>query len=368
MRERIIEILGRYVSWLIRPRSTGNKVFSAGIGFAAGSPTIRIVWNLSFGNDLFHGMLSIGSLDFMGFLLGVFLIALGIVLLIREDKKETSRLEKEKILTIEHRGLGRKPDSPLRDAKFVQARLRRVEEMLIDLRLPNRNVGSPDPEFALEKTKKIETDLEARLHRTDPSETSIIYGGIAPVPFAFLAGMLLDDEVAIEIVDWDRNFNAWRQLDELDDGGQFEVNGISSLGRGTKELICAVSVSYKVCLEDTLRAAGDLHAIELTLNDRNFDNHWSIKKQIRLAQQFSEVVRTLQDKGVEIIHLFLASQNSISFRLGRSYDRRNFPRLFIYQFERSKDPPFPWGVEMPTHGVIEPRIRYVSRSNEDKGS
>lgn len=41
----------------------------------------------------------------------------------------------------------------------------------------------------------------------------------------------------------------------------------------------------------------------------------------------------LLGQGVEHIHLILASQNSIAFRFGQAYDKRNLPSVSVYQYE-----------------------------------
>lgn len=46
----------------------------------------------------------------------------------------------------------------------------------------------------------------------------------------------------------------------------------------------------------------------------------------------------------------LLSPDSLSLRLGMSYDRRLMPELLVYQYERTCTPPYPWAFAMPTHG------------------
>jgi hypothetical protein len=57
--------------------------------------------------------------------------------------------------------------------------------------------------------------------------------------------------------------------------------------------------------------------VALTLSCRSPDNHWSESKQQRLAKEFLATLVNLADLGITTIHLFLAAQNSVVFRLGR---------------------------------------------------
>jgi hypothetical protein len=69
-----------------------------------------------------------------------------------------------------------------------------------------------------------------------------------------------------------------------------------------------------------------------------------------LADQLLDVAKALEGKGVKVIHLILAAQNSVAFNLGRRYDKRNLPHLIVYQFERGAEKKYPWGVRMPVSG------------------
>jgi hypothetical protein len=111
--------------------------------------------------------------------------------------------------------------------------------------------------------------------------------------------------------------------------------------------VLVISVSYRIDLDGAQRFRPGFPAIHLELVDGNPDCHWSIDKQCALARQFLETVIALGNRGVKRIHLFLAAQNSIVFRFGRLYDQRNLPDVIVYQYERRREPPYPWGILMP---------------------
>jgi IS1 family transposase len=71
-----------------------------------------------------------------------------------------------------------------------------------------------------------------------------------------------------------------------------------------------------------------------------------------LAQQFLDVAVQIGNLGVRRILLFLAAPNSVVFRFGRLYDKRNLPEIIVYQYQRELRPPFPWGISMPVAGRI----------------
>lgn len=54
--------------------------------------------------------------------------------------------------------------------------------------------------------------------------------------------------------------------------------------------------------------------------------------------------------GVARIHLFQAASNSVAFRFGKLYDKRNHPRLLVYLYEHSERVAYPWAVVMTVGG------------------
>ena len=99
---------------------------------------------------------------------------------------------------------------------------------------------------------------------------------------------------------------------------------------GTKAVAVAISVSYLVDPQAINKSLLSVPIVELTLPNRSPDNHWSEAKQQRLSKEFLAVMIRLADAGVSVIHLFLAAQNSVVFRLGRAYDKRNLPGAVSY--------------------------------------
>ncbi len=143
------------------------------------------------------------------------------------------------------------------------------------------------------------------------------------------------------------------------DGKRFRTAGLSSVELGaTEEVAMAVSVSYQVIAGDVQSVIGDIHFVELALDEGSPDCHWSEEKQRALGQQFLDTAIDLSGHGVKHIHVFLAAQNSIAFRVRRLYDKRNLAEVVVYQYQRAKHPPYPWGILMPVCGIKQPAIIY----------
>ena len=286
------------------------------------------------------------------------ILVAGLTWEISRYRSECRRIARRKIIVIEARGLRDTGGSPLVDA--VPTRLAgQRDHVLVDLRQRIRDGEIVAPEAALEDLNSLPADLRRRESGVDRRDLTLVYGGLAPVPLTFLTGVLIDDEGEAVILDWDRHAGTWRELDDLDDGKRFEIAGLISVVPGaTDEVALAVSVSYKVIASDVRSVIGDIPLVELTLNGGSPDCHWSEEKQRALGQQFLDTAIDLSGRGVKRIHVFLAAQNSVAFRLGRLYDKRNLAEVVVYQYQRAKNPPYPWGILMPVCGIEQPVIIY----------
>ena len=258
------------------------------------------------------------------------------------------REARRRVLVVELRGLRDTGGSSLAAALPRQLRGRR-EQLLVDL-TQGGDGAILDPHRALAQLSTLAVALKHREGGTDRREFAVAFGGLAPVPFTFLAGMLIDDEGEVVVMDWDRYGERWRTLDGVDDGERFEQSGLEAIGPGIAEVVLAVSVSYRVDFDGIKRKLGDLPTVRLELQEGTTEHHWAATKQSALSKQFLTTAIGIANRGVRRIHLVLAAPSSVVFHFGRVYDRRNLPRLVLYQYQRDEDPPFPWGVVMPKSG------------------
>jgi hypothetical protein len=175
-----------------------------------------------------------------------------------------------------------------------------------------------------------------------------------PVPLLVYAGFLLGDEAALTLMDWRRHEGQWSELTEADDAARFNIDPLPSAP--SEEVVVAVSASYSVDAPGIERTFGELPLVGIRLNNPVPNALWSLEKQQALGQQFLEVAAQLAGRGVKRIHLVLAAPSTLCMRIGSLYDDRNLPQLVIYQYEKSNNPPYPWGLLLPTHGITKAQI------------
>ncbi|MES9828067.1 MAG: SAVED domain-containing protein [Candidatus Thiodiazotropha sp.] len=337
------------IDWLWRKRSKGLTLIRISIPILlvllgtswrmkiivlTASGTFQLSFNTDQGTPAY--------LIIFGLIIAVILILAGIVLLVIEER----RLGKRRAVAIELRGLRDTTGDPLKD-KIPRNIVGRKEQILVNIR---RSDGSIlNPEEALQQVVHLPTTIAHFETGADRSDITYVAGGLAPVPFSFLLGVLLDDECGVTLMDWDRNRDYWRSLDSQDDGDRFTVTGMEQIGQAD-EIVVSVSVSYQTNMQAIIQTFAGQPIVSLTLPELSIDGHWSEEKQSALAQKFFDTMRALCGTGVKRVNLVLAAPNSIVIRFGQIYDKRNLPALTVWQYENGQNPTYPWGVSMPVAG------------------
>lgn len=350
----IKHIVNRLLDWYTRPRSAGLGLLKYGVALAgitlasdwAVQFALRSVnesWSFSFGTG--QGLPSWVTIPFS--LLAFGLIAIGASILVWDTLRERRR----RLVVIELRGLHSCPDTPAVDEVLPAFRGDR-RHLLIDFR-PQGQDGRVDPDYMLEQMASLKPTLKSLTNGVDKRDVLVAVGGLAAVPALFLAGMLLDDETHVHLYDWDRSARGWRGLDGIDDTIRFQPLEALDTAVNVAEAVLVIEASYAVNAADIAATFGEsVSVVRLRLGEPLADRFWSEQKQNAMAAQFRDAVQQVQAQGVRKIHLVAATPASLSIRLGMSYDRRLHPELTVYQFERGLPKAYPWGLQMPTVGVV----------------
>ena len=281
--------------------------------------------------------------------LGILLLAAGGILGVIDHIADRRQLRKQSVVVLEHRGLHQTVDTPL--APAVPKRLKgRIDVLPIDHRQSTSTSQIISPDDALSQIAGLRQQLRQKRDAAGPGNVRLVYGGMAPVPLTFLTGMMVGNEAGLTVMDWDRFAEKWREPDGEDDGDRFGVFGDEGLKNDVPEVALAVAVSYPSDADGIKATLGDMPLIRLALPTLSTTAHWSAGKQSAMSEDFTDLLGDLMAKGVKRVHLFIAAPNSVVFTLGRHLDDRLHPEVLVYQYERSASPPFPWAVQMPTHG------------------
>lgn len=345
----------RLIEWWTRRPIVGLRLVWAGAAIIVATLGVDILGELDYqdGTRRFSLKLSTsGGLPqqamWFAYGVGVLILLSGLVITIYHTFSEARHNARKRAYIVEIRGLHASPDTPAKDADLKGLPTFR-ESVRLDFR-PKSEAELVDPVLALQKVSGMKAHLQTFADGRDPSDVAVAVGGLAAVPALFLAGLLLDDESAITIFDWDRETKRWRLFDGPDDGRRLLPWDFGTLPSGTSEVVLLASLSYSVNDAAVQAAFPSTPLVHVRANGGAPDKFWSLAKQQAVAAQFRQVIQELMQKGVGRIHLVLAAPAGLSIRLGMTYDRRLMPELLVYQYERSATPAYPWAFLMPTHG------------------
>ncbi|WP_420429600.1 SAVED domain-containing protein [Kordiimonas sp.] len=275
-------------------------------------------------------------------------LIVGLIVQWRQVKTLWRDAQRKRLVTVEHRGLTTPINGTLSSSVPPEFIGRREEIFIDQTPYVSGNSRVDDPEKSLEEVLYIRRDIDGRVKAVDKKDVTVIYGGLASVPFTFLAGYLIDDDNEVEVMDWDRFKGKWFHIKAKGrEAREAAISGVEEAG-AADEVVVALSISYKADLLALAKVFPEFPLVHMDSGDYQPNNHWDREQQDRWADQFVTLMRALA--GARKIHLTIAAQNSVVFTLGRNFDRRNSPAINLYQYERDEDPAYPWAVAVPRGG------------------
>lgn len=287
-------------------------------------------------------------------IVGVILIIYSIVVHVQHQKIE----DKKRIISIEHFGLKVPINNKI--SSFIPKHVNgRVERLLLDQTSFVDDKGSvTDPIQSLSRISYIRKDLLSRIADTDKADITVVYGGLSSVPYTFLVGSMLDDQDDLLILDWERGKKRWQEISSVFPVLEPEVSVVKEVS-DCNEAALVFSISYGASLSSIERLLPDCSITHINTNNYVHDNHWCKEQQIRWADIFIEQMRMLSSKKMQRVHIFIAAQNSVVFRLGQHFDNRNFSAGSIYQYDQGCKNEYPWAIDLPGPSQLDPQVRYT---------
>lgn len=365
MTEFLQQFALRVLEWVVRPRNVGLKLIGGGVALFGVTFGMDVLGQLDYVDGQRHLTFKFATGDSLPawMALGAYWAAAGLVvsglLVVLYSFINSERLASRRLcVVVELRGLHSSPDTPAKDADLGSLPRQR-QGLKIDFR-PRTEDELVNPRLVLKQLAAMKANIRAASEGRDPSDVSVAVGGLGAVPALFLAGMLIDDETAVTLYDWQRDSKRWRLVDGPDDGKRMLPADYSGLPEDANEVVLAISLSYSIDISAIKSSLPRLGVVELRAEQVRADTYWSTEKQQAVVTAFRDSVQELMQRSITRIHLIVATPASLAIRLGMSYDRRLFPELLVYQYERSCQPPYPWAFQMPTHG--QPEATFVETS------
>lgn len=204
-----------------------------------------------------------------------------------------------------------------------------------------------DPGRALRKMINLADEVNLISKRYSPDIVKqVVYGGLAPVPFVFVAGNKISSKQSSCLMDYNRFEQKWHALGDHPNGHFFSFSELPMGDYGELSLVLCASCSMS---EGQIRQVypegpivwGRLSEIRHDSLDSIYDQKQCLDQVLRVLTSFSTSCH-----GLSFINLFVAAQASFVFLLGQYYDLRLYPNVRVYQFERNIVPCYPWAVEL----------------------
>jgi hypothetical protein len=342
-------LVNQLVGWVIRPRNLGVSLLSR-------SSTLLLVLGSGVTIEA-QGVAGVveafkyapaeglpGNLLTIVIYLACATWVIGLLMVLWTQYREWKEADTRRILVVEMRGLVDTSDRPLL-AAVPRTLLGRRVDCLVDVRT-HLAAPTPNVEEALKEIEHIQRDVRRARGDTARADVQVVAGGVMQVPLLFFAGTLLDDEGNVLLMDWERTNGDWKLLSDQADGKAFEIIGLDGLGT-SKEVVLAVSASYVAAYNDIATTFPGIPVVRMARPNPQPNSLWSEDTQAALTQQFLQMLGTLANQGVEMVHLVLVAPASLAIRFGKAYDHRNMPKLRCYQREQNQTPPYPWSIQMP---------------------
>ncbi len=193
----------------------------------------------------------------------------------------------------------------------------------------------------------IESTLNQHTGGMDLADISICAGGLAPVPFLFLLGNILEDERKIHWAEWDRNKSRWAWSS---DGEPTHSWGLPQTTNVTSdEVVLKSGITYPISDGDISTAFPNLSVVEWEPSDKIFQRIVDEQSCNEICNEFKLLMVQLKGQGVKRIHFLLACSSALIMRLGSVLDPRNMPEVIVYQYEKNSDFIYTWGLGVKVH-------------------
>lgn len=193
----------------------------------------------------------------------------------------------------------------------------------------------------------IERTLKQHAGGLDLADVSVCAGGLAPVPFLFLLGNVLEDERPIHWAEWDRKESRWAWAND----GQF----IHSWGLPTAEILISDEVvlksgiTYPISENEISTAFPHFPVVKWEPADKLFQRILDESSCSEICDEFKSLMLQLKGQGVKRVHFLLACSAALTMKLGSVLDPRNMPEVIVYQYEKNSDLIYTWGLGVKVH-------------------
>jgi len=172
----------------------------------------------------------------------------------------------------------------------------------------------------------------------------VAYVGIIAVSFSFYTGKRMSNKSSITIYDYKRDEGKWFNLEELNNTSEVDLD-ISCLSESnhSKEIILIINTSYQVNIQTIKELLPEKSIFKISPKALDFNISLTLDFQKKAVQLFENFIK--EHIEIELLHLFVVTANSLSFKLGKAFNNRNYPAVRIYEYN-PKQNQYSWCMEI----------------------
>lgn len=280
--------------------------------------------------------------------LSISLIILGILWILYTDWKQRNRDAEENdrkiVFVVQIDAYSNVIQLPLAQSIPAEIKGRRIP-ILIEKR--DALLGGKSLNETAEDVLNVERTLNQYASGHNLADISVCAGGLAPVPFLFLLGNVLEDERLIHWAELDSNRNCWAWSQ---DGIQVQPWSLPTLNSTLPdEIVLKSGITYSIADKDVASAFSILPVVNWEPADKLFRMILDEQSCQDICAQFKALMCQLKEQGVKRIHYLLACSTALTMRLGSVLDPRNMPEVIVYQYEKNSDLIYTWGLGVKVH-------------------
>ncbi len=181
-------------------------------------------------------------------------------------------------------------------------------------------------------------------------EDSFIYLGFSHIPFSFLDGHCFSNAGKVKLYEYND-----KRL-EFQSEGYFELhqvynssieleNNLSSFAELDKEIAVKIVLTYEINDDDI----GEIQPFNQIVSLRPSEKILNYAQIYKLQKEFKNILDQLQNFGVQKIHLFSTTPNSLTFSLGRVIEHSH-PEVIAYNYTKGK---FDWSISVQNKEIVQ---------------
>lgn len=300
--------------------------------------------------------------EYSFFGLALFLIVSGTFWLFhcahRQNKRDDEENDRKVVLCVQFDAYNEVLPALLTSAVPAEIKGKRI---LILLHKRDALVGGDGIQDVADEVMYIKKSLLQHAGGLSLSDISVCAGGLAPVPFLFMLGNVLEDDRQISWAEWERKRGQWLWSSDGTSVPAWDIPTLDSIQ--TSDVVLRSGITYPITDKDVSKAFPSHEVVVWEPKENLFQVVFDEASCIAICDEFKNLLRLLSSKGVKRVHFLLACSTALTMRLGSVLDPRNMPDVIVYQYEKSSDLIYIWGLGIQSHEGKKSRIFIDRRKN-----